>query len=311
MKFSLNFTYQKLEKFLLFLILFFAFLVRLYRFDNPIADWHSWRQADTSSVSREFIKQGFDILHPKYHDLSILSGAHLPNPQGYRFVEFPLYNTLQAGAYVLFGTLTLEEWGRVISIISSLVAGVFIFLILRKYVSEKAAFFGLGFYLLLPYNIYFGRVILPDPMMVATLLGGIYFFDLWIERKYLVLFVLSILFTATAILLKPYVLFFVFPFVVLAFNQFGIGFIKKWQLWLFAFLALLPFVLWRIWMSQYPEGIPDNKWLFNAGNIRFSGAFFYWIFADRIGRLILGYFGVALLVIGFLRKFDKSSLFFL
>ncbi len=64
-------------------------------------------------------------------------------------------------------------------------------------------------------------------------------------------------------------------------------------------------------MSQYPEGIPDNKWLFNAGNIRFSGAFFYWLFADRVGRLITGYFGIALFILGFLRKFDKAGVFFL
>lgn len=64
-------------------------------------------------------------------------------------------------------------------------------------------------------------------------------------------------------------------------------------------------------MSQYPEGIPDNRWLFNAGGIRFTGAFFYWLFADRLGRLILGYFGVALFILGFLRKLDKTTLFFL
>src|SRR3990167_2785683 len=163
----------KIGLFILLLIL--GFVLRLYRFDNPIADWHSWRQADTSSVSRELVKSGFDILHPTYQDLSILSGAHLPNPMGYRFVEFPIYNILQAGGYVFFESLTIEEWGRVVSIISSLFASIFIFLLLKKYASIEAAFFGLGFYLLLPYNIYYGRVSLPDPMIVSTLLGGIYF----------------------------------------------------------------------------------------------------------------------------------------
>ncbi len=312
---------QRLKVVLFVLLLVLGFILRLYRFDNPIADWHSWRQADTSSVSREFVKNGFDLLHPTYHDLSSLSGPHLPNPLGYRFVEFPIYNVLQAGSFVIFGNLTLEQWGRVISILSSVLASVFIFLLLRKYISEKAAFFGLGFYLFLPYNIYYGRVILPDPMMIAVLLGGIYFFDRWLEDKNFSRsmrdpasagqFSLAVLLTAMAILLKPYALFFIFPYVVLAFNYQGIGFIKKWQLWFFAFLALSPFALWRIWISQYPEGIPDNKWLFNAGNIRFSGAFFYWIFADRVGRLITGYFGIALLILGFLRRFDKTTIFFL
>ena len=45
---------DKLKIALVFLILLVGLLLRLYRFDNPIADWHSWRQADTSAVSRNF-----------------------------------------------------------------------------------------------------------------------------------------------------------------------------------------------------------------------------------------------------------------
>ncbi len=52
--------------------------------------------------------------------------------------------------------------------------------------------------------------------------------------------------------------------------------------------------------------------MFNAGNIRFKGAFFYWIFGERIAKLILGYFGVLFLLLGFLKtKIDKSYYFFL
>src|SRR3989344_2019447 len=104
----------KIGLFILLLIL--GFVLRLYRFDNPIADWHSWRQADTSSVSREFVKNGFDLLHPKYHDLSSQTGGRLPNPQGFRFVEFPIYNLLQGGFFSIFGIFTLEQWGRFVSI---------------------------------------------------------------------------------------------------------------------------------------------------------------------------------------------------
>src|SRR5690606_17645264 len=43
-------------------------------------------------------------------------------------------------------------------------------------------------------------------------------------------------------------------------------------------------------------------WLFNEGNIRFKGAFFYWIFGERISKLILGYVGVTLLFMGIFRR---------
>ena len=308
----------KLKLSILVLILFLGFLLRLYRFDNPIADWQSWRQADTSSVSREFVAKGFDVLHPKYHDLSSLSGGRLENPEGYRFVEFPIYNVFQAGLYKLFGTFTLEQWGRLVSIFSYVFSSLFIFLLLRKYVSEKIGLVGAFFYSFLPFNIYYGRVILPDPMTIMAILGGIYFFDRWIENPENskrqtgnIYFLLSILFTASAFLLKPFAIFFILPMIFLAFNKFGLGAIRKPSLWIFAFSTLVPLVLWRIWMFQYPQGVPSASWLFNAGGIRFKGAFFYWLFADRIGRLILGYFGVALFILGFLRRLDKAMLFFL
>ena len=38
--------------------------VRLYKITSPIGDWHSWRQADTSAVTRNFVKYGSDLLHP-------------------------------------------------------------------------------------------------------------------------------------------------------------------------------------------------------------------------------------------------------
>src|SRR5579872_2148880 len=104
---------RKLEIFFLFLILCAGLVVRLYRFNGAVADWHSWRQADTSAVSYYFTRDNFDILHPKYFDISNVQSG-LDNPQGYRMVEFPLYNIFQAGLFKFFGHFTLEEWGRIV-----------------------------------------------------------------------------------------------------------------------------------------------------------------------------------------------------
>jgi hypothetical protein len=64
-------------------------------------------------------------------------------------------------------------------------------------------------------------------------------------------------------------------------------------------------------MTQYPAGIPVSSWLFNAGNIRFKPAYFYWIFADRIGRLISGYWGVVFIMLAFLKKYSRKDFLFL
>ena len=81
------------NKLILIFIILVAFLVRLYRIDNPIADWHSFRQADTASVTREYIENSIDLLRPRYHDLSNIQSG-FDNPMGYRMVEFPFINGL-------------------------------------------------------------------------------------------------------------------------------------------------------------------------------------------------------------------------
>ncbi len=299
---------RKIELFLLTLILLGAFIVRLYHFNSPIADWHSWRQSDTSAVSRNFIKFGFDILHPRFDDLS--NGVSLiDNPMGYRFVEFPIYNLFQAGLFKIFGYFTIEQWGRLVTIFSSQAAIVFLYLIVRKYISIRAGLFAAFFYAFVPYSIYFGRVILPDQLMVATMLGGIYFYDKWLEKGGF-RFLLAIILIASSVLIKPYVLFFSLPLAYLTWRKFGFGMLKKKELWIFLILSILPFILWRVWMQQYPEGIPRNDWLFNGNGIRFKGAFFHWIFAERISHLILGFFGLPFVIIGLLAKIKKEGWFF-
>ncbi|MGE5041973.1 MAG: glycosyltransferase family 39 protein [Candidatus Levyibacteriota bacterium] len=293
-------------------ILLAAFLLRLYRINNPIGDWHAFRQADTSAVSKVYVEQGVDLLHPKYFDISnIQSGKD--NPEGYRFVEFPIFNFFQVELFKTVGKLTLEEWGRLLSVAATLVSTTFIFLIVKKRLDSLSALFAAFFFAVLPYSLYYGRVILPDPSMAAAILGGIYFFDLFCDRlkekknpKTYVYLALSILFTAGSFLLKPFALFFTLPMLYIAWKEFGLGMFKKWQLYVFAALAIVPLVFWRAWITQYPEGIPVSGWLFNGGNIRFTGAYFYWIFAERIGKLMLGYFGLVLLFLGFFKQDEKD-----
>lgn len=304
---------KKLEILLLSLIIIFSFIVRLYRIDNPIADWHSWRQADTSAVSRNFVNEGFDLLHPKFDDLSNVPSG-IDNPQGYRFVEFPIYNILQASLFNVFGTFSIEQWGRLVTIFASLGEAIFVYLIVKKHAGSVAAIFSAFFIGFIPYSIYYGRTILPDTSMAFAILGGIWFFDEFLTstktRSKVLYFILSLIFTIFAILLKPYALFFTIPMLFLAYRKYGFSAIGRWQLWFYLILSIAPFIMWRLWISQYPEGIPASSWLFNEGGIRFKGAFFYWLFADRIGRLILGYWGVILFVFGFLKiKKDQFAFF--
>src|SRR3990167_4435945 len=311
--------------FLLILLFALGLAVRLYRFDQPIADWHAWRQTDTSAVSKFLVRDGFDILHPRFYDLSnVPSGIH-ENPQGYRFVEFPIYNLLQASFFEIFGILTIEEWGRLVTIFTSLSSAIFIYLLVKKYLNYTAGIFAAGFFLFIPYNIFFGRTVLPDSTTVTATLCAVYFFDRWLETnsKFKIqnsklrlesqaFFILSIVFAVSSLLLKPFSAFFFIPMLFLSFEKYGLNFLKKKELWLFLIISITPIALWRLWMLQYPGGIPQSGWLLNGNNIRFKGAFFHWIFAERTSKLILGYWGLPLLLMGVLLKLPKKNyLFFL
>ena len=304
---------------LLLILLIAGFFVRLYKFDNPVADWHSWRQADTSAVSRNFVTGGFDVLHPKFDDLSnVASGTD--NPNGYRFVEFPIYNVLQAAGYKYMGFITLEEWGRLITIFASLISTAFLFLLIRKRFGKKAALLTSFFFLFLPFNIYYSRVILPDPSMVMAILGATYFFQLWLEEspkckvkspklfnRTNVLYIISLLFMTLSLLLKPYALFFTLSMIYLAFEKYGLKFFRKWQLWIFMILSVIPLALWRIWMLNFPAGIPASAWLFNGNHIRFRPSFFYWLGYKRLTQLIIGYFGWIFIIPLFIFKIYKRK----
>lgn len=306
---------MKKEIFVIVLILLGAFLVRLYKFNAPIADWHSWRQSDTSSVSRNFITQGFDILHPKFDDLSnVQTSGKYDNPQGYRFVEFPIYNVLQAGGFKLFDKFTLEEWGRIISIFSSLFSIFFLYLLVGKLLNKFTGILAAFFYAFLPFSIFWGRTVLPDQTTVMATLGGIYFFSLWVGslnsrnnfKKYF-FSLLTILFLASSLLLKPLAIFFFLPILWLSLEKWRFSIVKRIDLWVIAILSSLPLVLWRLWMLKYPAGIADSTWLFE-GSLRLKGAFYYWIFANRIGEFILGFWGLPVLLLGIIKK-NRSSVF--
>jgi 4-amino-4-deoxy-L-arabinose transferase-like glycosyltransferase len=307
---------KKIELAIFVFILILAFVLRLYRFDNPIGDWHAFRQADTSAVAKVYVSNGINLLSPKYFDISnIQSGKD--NPEGYRFVEFPVMSAIQASTFMYIGVLSLEEWGRLITILSSLGSLTFIYLLVRRHLDPVSGLFSAFFYAILPYSIFYGRVILPDPACACAILGGIYFFDVamsYKKHKMLLLnifFWLALVFTAISFLLKPFALFFTLPMFILAWKRYGFRVFLRWELYIFAFLSILPLVLWRIWITQHPEGIPVSNWLFNEGGIRFTGAFFHWILAERVAKLILGYFGIVLLLLGLFKRNEKNYLFFL
>lgn len=291
----------------LFFILVIGFCLRLYKIDNPIADWHSWRQADTAAVARNFYQEGYNPFLPRGDDMSAISEIKpVLNLNRYRMVEFPIYSSLVYFLYFLNGGVD-EKLARMVSVFFSLGSMVFIYLIVKKYSSVIHALLSAFVFAVLPYSIYFSRVTLPEPSLVFFSLGMFYLIDRWIFENKISLFILAILFTACAFLTKPMAAFYLLPLLYSYYLKEGLKF-PSWRYWLFAVLALLPFGLWRFWILNYAEGIPASKWLLNGNGIRFKPSFFKWIIGDRLGREILSITGGFLFLLGLIVKpFARSN----
>ncbi len=305
------------EYFLLSIILIGGFLIRLYKINNPIADWHSWRQADTSSVTQIYVEKGINILYPKYHDISSIQSG-IFNPSGYRMVEFPIYNAVTAVTYKIFPSQSLEIWGRLVTIFFAVTTALFLYLIGKRFLGIAGGILSAFFYLFIPYNIYFTRVILPDPAGVAFGIISIWAFIKFIDKDSDFFLWLSAIFFALMLLIKPYLGFYIFPISYLAIKKYGFRDILKskkilQKMAVFSLVAITPFLLWRAWGARFPEGIPFFTWAFNGDRIRFHPAFWKWIFGVRLGRMILGISGLIPFVFGILNsgKTNKFTNYFL
>ena len=293
------------QYFWLTLIIFFGLLVRLYKIDAPLADWHSWRQADTAAVTRNFIKMGFNPFFPKYDDMSGVSENPVINPATFRFVEFPIYNMLVYPLYLLFGID--DKYHRLVSVIFSVASIALIFFIVKKYANTTVALITSFTFAFLPFNVFFGRTTLPEPTFVFFALGMVYFADKWIWERGWILASLGFIFTAIAFLMKPWAIFFFLPLLYSMYRRADRRFWGKFIMLMAS--ALLPFVLWRLWMLQQPEGIPASNWLLNGDGIRFRPAFWWWIISERIGGEILSATGIVLFFIGIISRPRNGNYF--
>lgn len=301
--------------FTLFVMIFvLALLARLYRITSPLADWHSFRQADTASVTREYVKHGVDFLHPKYHDLSnVQSGENndgKDNVEGWRMVEFPLVNGLLAYVLRAFPWLDVVIVSRLASVIASLFSLTFLILLVKRVYGERTALVTGFFFAVLPYSMFYSRAILPEPFFIALTLGS-----LWVYQEYVYgknkkwLFGSAVLF-ALALLVKPMAAFFIPVFLGIRFSKAYNIQLKDVGTGLVFALSFIPLLLWRQWILNYPIGIPISAWLYNGVGkgtnllpvykIRFKPAWWRWIFYERLTKLFLGYIGTIPFAAGFI-----------
>lgn len=309
-------NFKKRDLLILFFILIIALFFRVYKVSSPLADIHSWRQADTASVARNFTRDGFNLAYPKYDDLSNIQSG-IENPKGYRFVEFPIYNAMFAFTYSLVPSTPLEIHGRFVSIFFSLIIIAILYYIVFKEQGRIAGIIASLIYAIFPFFVFFSRVILPETTALGFTFISIFFLYLWKDNKNIekwLFFLLSLISFSIAILIKPFAIFYGIALLCLFLIRYNFTILKRIDFYIYFIISIIPFILWRVHMSQFPEGIPASEWLITTintseglKNIFFRPAFFRWIFFERINNLILGGFLSTFFIIGLIKK--RASIF--
>lgn len=301
-------TWVRATVFFMILIAILTIALRLYKINIPLADFHSWRQADTASVARNFAADGINLLKPRYDDLSNIQSG-FENPKGYRMVEMPIYN---AAITLLNGTkaCSIDVCGRVLSVFAATITVLVIFYLLLKEHGLMAAVLGGLTYAISPFFVFFTRVVLPDPTAVALAMSSVFFLYLFTNsqnhklKSRLYYFLSAILFSL-AVLIKPTAIFYAVPLGYLFIRTYTWNVLRKPLVYLFWLIAFVPLFMWRQYILLYPEGIPTSEWLLTSvhtvqglQSIFFKPSFFRWIFFERINNLMLGGFLTPFFVIG-------------
>ncbi len=238
----------------IYIVLLVTLLTRIYHINFPVLGWHSWRQSDTASIAKNFYDNGFRILHPQINWAG--------NSSGYVESEFQIYPFLVSVLYKFFGAD--DMWGRLLSVLFSLFAVYGLYLLVRKIIDEKTALWSCIIYAILPLNIFYGRAFMPESAMLMCSIFSVYFFSEWIDKQSIRYFLLSVIFTSMAALLKLPELYLGLPLSYLLFKKFGWkGFVKPQSL-LFAILVFLPVIFWYYHAHQLllNGGVSFGIWSF-------------------------------------------------
>lgn len=236
--------FKKSEVIITIAIIILIFSLRLPYINNaPPERGDLWRQSDTESIARNFLNHEFNILRPQFN-----YDGPLPN---YVQLEFQITTFVIAMLYRIFGHH--YYLARIVPAIFFMVSVYYLFRLIREIYGVKAAWIIIIIYGTLPINLYFSRAIMPESAALCFFNGAFFYFYKWyIEDKKLYLFISSIL-TALAISQKTPAVFIGLAMIFMCIEKYGFKFIKKWELWLFSLISLVPSFLYILYSGNVAE----------------------------------------------------------
>src|SRR5262245_25672181 len=156
-----------------------ALALRCLGLTAPLLDYHSWRQADTAAIARNYARNGYHLFYPQ-----VDWGGLTP---GYVESEFPLYTYSLALLYGLFGD---HVWlGRLLTALAGAASAVALYGLIRSSADQpgatapsRVALYAALALALMPFPVYFGRTVMPDTWMLLAAILAIWTFRRWLDR---------------------------------------------------------------------------------------------------------------------------------
>lgn len=245
------------RRILLAVILLIALALRLRGITNPLLDDQAWRQADTASMATHMMGRLMDfpsVFIPQLNYDGVI-------PQNVE-LEFPFLPYLLAWTWTLFGWADL--WGRLWSVVLALVTVVGIYDLGRNMFSDRAGLFAAAIYSLMPLSIYYGRVVMPEPMAQAWSIWALAMIWRWrVRQEERGIWKIGLLLAGAILAKLPQLM--LFPVALLLgfwpLNDRRIG-----QLIRYSMIVLIPPMVYYLWVhfnvsssSQFVSGILSDQ----------------------------------------------------
>ena len=284
-------------------------VLRLVHLTMPVVGVHSWRQADTAAMARHFAQGDMLLWLPQID----WAGAS----PGYVESEFPLYPSLLAGLYRLFG---LHEWlGRGLSLLASLLTIWLLIRIGRQLLTAAAGWWGGLFFAVLPLSTYYGRTLQAEALLLLLAALAIERLLAWRRQQRLRDLLLCWLCFTLAVLIK------VLPLLWLGLPLLWLGWPatdpgsrgRRWLsralgplLFVTATLAVTGLWFWHAHQLGQASGLSFGFWGGDSDRSNWLAVLQWRYWADLLLRTAVRGFavvGVPLLVLGGLRSLRRPN----
>ncbi|MDX6770815.1 MAG: glycosyltransferase family 39 protein [Elusimicrobiota bacterium] len=279
-------------------------LVHLYGLKAPLLDYHFHRQVNTASIARNYWRESRPLHRPR---------IDWEGPEDrLAATELPLYMYAYGKLWGVGGLG--ETWGRVMSLVASLLTALLLFLLFERELGTEPAFYGALLFSLSPLEVYFGRTVQPEATALLGLVSGLYFWALSLEKpRPLWAWALATAGVTVAVGHKlPYALVF-FPLLGLTWRRLRA---KTWtdgRMWAAGLVSVGLVAAWYLHASRGVYVVPTKGEQFaSLFDYRRTLYFAQFLLASRFLEVVTTYGGMVLFLVGARRVLlDRKDAFWL